>query len=145
QRWLTSAASEAANQFRQSMQVDRLAEVERRREDARGSTGETIAREPCCDESIVVRPYGSVVIRLRVVALFAGGDRADAPARKERLGHEQIAHAFRAIAVDHSREEGVPGIGRAHAAGTAVAVKRQGVGVEVFTPEREFEVLTQLF
>ena len=72
------------------MQVNVQARVEQSREHGQRRVLQAVAREPGRDERVVVRPDRAVVVRHRVVARFAGRERADAPAGEARSDDSSV-------------------------------------------------------
>ena len=85
---------------------------------------------------VVVRPHRAVVIRHRIVARLAARQRADAPAAETVAVEQRGGDAPRPLGRRDAGEQGVAGIGRAHAARTLGAVEGQRIGAEVVAPER---------
>ena len=142
-RILTTSTWEPANQLRQPVKIDGLAQIGHRRQDAAGRAGETVSRHAGGDDRVVVRPDRAVVIRLRVVASLAGGNRADAPAGKRRVLHQCSADARRALGRDDPRKQAMPGIGGAHTTRALVPIESQRVCAELVAPEGVLELHPQ--
>jgi hypothetical protein len=73
-------SSEPTNQLRKPMQIDGLAQFERSTQNLGRHFREAVPRGAGGNDGVVVRPDGTVVVRLRVVPSFAGRHGTHTPA-----------------------------------------------------------------
>ena len=92
-----------------------------------------------------MRPYRSIVIRHRIVARLAAGDRANSPSGKGCFVGQGGRNAPRVFFRRNTREKTMTSIRCSHPAGPFAAVQREGVRGKLFTPEHFLEPAAQAF
>src|ERR671912_2378489 len=97
---------------------------------------EAVAGEAKADDRIVVRPHRAVVIRHRVIASLALGDRADPPPAERLPAHQGLSRAAGPLWIGDPGKQRVAGVGGANPAGPLRAVESKRVGPDVRAPER---------
>src|SRR5262249_44683080 len=78
-RALTWVPGETAEQLRQPVQIEVLTRREQAVKDGKRRGVHPVAAQAGRDESIIVRPDRTIVVRHRVVPRFGSRDRANAP------------------------------------------------------------------
>ena len=101
------------------------------------------APETAGDGGVVVRPDGTEVIGVRVVARMVAGQRADPPPAPHVRLHQAIHHARSPVRRDDAAGQAVAGIGRHGADGLLVAVEAEVVGALALPPKGFVEALVQ--
>src|SRR5438045_6223054 len=86
-----------------------------------------VPRHPCGADRRIVRPYGTIVIRHRVVACLAVSQRAHAPAVVERRAFELLDHRVRAFRRRDAAVEQMPRIRGADATKLPSPIDRDSV------------------
>ena len=72
--------------------------------------------ESRADQSVVVGPDRSIMVRHRIITRFLGGHSANSPPGKRRLISECRRNAARALVTRNSSKKAVTGVGSAYAA-----------------------------
>ncbi len=84
------APFEAAEQLRQSMQVDHAAQIEQAEENLAGIVLESVFRHAAGNQGIVVRPDRTVMVGKWVISDFGRSHGADSPSCKEKRVDESL-------------------------------------------------------
>src|SRR6185437_4629164 len=127
--------TEAAEELGQSAQIHVGRCIEQTLEQGLDLALQAIPREPQGDQRIVVRPDRAVVVGHRIVAGFALGDGANAPAREETRSQQAGRDRGRTVWLNDAGEQELACVRRADTARLLVAVEGNGVGAEIGTPE----------
>ena len=135
-----TAALEAAIELRQAPQIHVACGIEQALKHTVDRVLVPIARKPCRDERVVVRPNRPVVIGHRVVAALLARHGTNAPSGKEGRPHQVAHHGCGALRCGDAAEQHVTGIRSPNAARLLLAVEGERVGSDVIAPERGFEL-----
>src|SRR6266700_174334 len=134
-------ALQPAKQLREPVQLHGATYVKQGEQDLSGEVLETVSRQATCDQSIVVRPNRSVVIRKRVVTRLAGSQRSNSPTAKE-VGFKQSGRRFACVfCAGNTGKQCVSSIGGTHLAWTLVSIKGERVSSKVFAPKGSLKFL----
>ena len=133
------ASREAAEELRQSAQIQEHGGVEEAREKPDRRFLEAVTGEPGRDDGVVMRPNRPVVIGHRVVTGLSGCKRPYSPAAVKILSLEAPRQAFRPRPIGDTGPEAMPRVGGEHPARALLTIERKRVGFKVVTPEHLLE------
>lgn len=139
------AAFEAAEELRQSAQVQEQGGVEETGEKPDRRLLEAVPGEPGRDDGVVMRPNRSIVVGHRVVADLPGGERPNPPAAMKILPLEAPRQALRPRPIGDTGPEAMPRVGGEHPARALLAVERKRIAFKLVTPKHLLESLLDGF